>query len=407
MHRWLAVLAFPILAIASEQTVATRALSPDRSVANPAIAELRAKGQAGVDALVAAGAGATDPSDITRYRAALDRVCRQRDCASSHLFWYTDLDAAQAAARAEGKPILSLRLLGNLDDELSCANSRFFRTTLYSNPTIAGAMRDAFVLHWSSERPVPKVTVDFGDGRKLCRTVTGNSIHYLLDADGNVLDAIPGLYSPDAFLGQLESLKVIAASYGRVEPAKRAEFVRRYHTNIFRTVISRRNRELRLAALALPPDEAAKAVLPTAAIATLNTQSKAMVESRFLADIGQPLGDVAPSVWKKMAERHAAEVHFHPNSLALMQEKAAQPSPEMMERMQRTVAEDTARNEYDFHLRIHQWLAGATGTSSFDGFNTRVYAELFLTPKSDPWLGLLADESFSAVDGGGVVTGSK
>jgi hypothetical protein len=407
MHRWLAVLAFPVLAITSQQPVATRALSPDSSVADPAIAELRAEGQGGVDKLVEAGAGATDPGEVARFKAALDRVCRQRDCASSHLFWYTDLDTAKAAARAQGKPILSLRLLGNLDDELSCANSRFFRTTLYSNPQIAGTMRDAFVLHWSSERPVPKVTVDFGDGRKLCRTVTGNSIHYLLDADGNVLDAIPGLYSPAAFQGQLDSLKVIAASYARVAPEKREEFLSRYHINIFQTVVSRRDRELRVAALSLPPDQTRKAVVASAAVATRLTQSKVMTESRFLSDIGQPLDDVAASLWKKVAERHYGEVHFHPNSLELMKGKAAQPSAEMIERMQHSVAEDTARNEYDFHLRIHQWLARGGNTGGFAGFNARVYAELFLTPQTDPWLGLLVDESFSAVDGGGVVTGSR
>src|SRR5215204_5481362 len=53
----------------------------------------------------------------------LDKVCGVRDCADIRLFWYTDLEAAKAAARATGKPILSLRLLGRLDEEFSCANS--------------------------------------------------------------------------------------------------------------------------------------------------------------------------------------------------------------------------------------------------------------------------------------------
>src|SRR5207248_3012198 len=95
---------------------------------------------------------------------------------------------------------LSLRLLGNLNDEFSCANSRFFRTALYANTEVSAAMRENFVLQWKSVRPVPKVTIDFGDGRVVERTITGNSIHYVLDADGRVLDALPGLYGPQAFL---------------------------------------------------------------------------------------------------------------------------------------------------------------------------------------------------------------
>lgn len=33
-----------------------------------------------------------------------------------------------------------------------------------------------------------------------------------------------------------------------------------------------------------------------------------------------------------------------------------------------------------------------------------VYAELFLTPKSDPWLGLKPSDAYSALDHDGVVT---
>lgn len=112
-------------------------------------------------------------------RVALDELCQQRDCYASRLYWYTDIEQAKAAARTSGKPILSLRLLGRLDQDLSCANSRFFRVALYPNSEISKLLQDRFILHWQSVRPVPKVTIDFGDGRKLERTITGNSIHYI------------------------------------------------------------------------------------------------------------------------------------------------------------------------------------------------------------------------------------
>ena len=36
-------------------------------------------------------------------------------------------------------------------------------------------------------------------------------------------------------------------------------------------------------------------------------------------------------------------------------------------------------------------------------FNEKVYAELFITPKSDPWLGLLPSDVYTGLENGGVV----
>src|SRR5436309_870606 len=97
----------------------------------------------------------------------LDRVCAQKDTHTSLLYWHTELPAAMAEARRTARPILSLRLLGRLDEELSCANSRFFRKLLYPEGRINQRLRQDFVLHWQSVRPVPRVTIDFGDGRSI------------------------------------------------------------------------------------------------------------------------------------------------------------------------------------------------------------------------------------------------
>jgi len=451
MKRWIVGLTLLTLTIGAvelaahmDSSVSERALSALRRQSEPAIAELRAAGQPGVDAFVAASENLIDrskPEDVARFRAVLDRICRQRDCYASHLYWYTDLAQAEGAARAQGKPILSLRLLGNLDDELSCANSRFFRTTLYANAKVAHTLHDQFVLHWSSERPVPKVTVDFGDGRKICSTVTGNSAHYLLDADGNPLDVLPGLYSPDAFLAQLTRLHNFAQQYARINPDARDRMLREYHSNQFQQVARLRDRELTLASAlrpATPPVATPVASVPPAPMAssaqatTLSTArdpwtvlqqapavrvdainigslstSKGVYEVAILRDLGQTLAAVDDSQWKRMAANHVNEVHFDAASIALMQEKAPSFQTRMLANLQRTVEEDTLRNEYDFHLRIHQWFGNGPRPASFQALNRRVYAELFLTPASDPWLGLLQDDAFSAVAGGGVVTRSR
>ena len=426
MKRWIALLtlALTLSAVAmtsgSSNSVYERALSAHRWQSEAAIAELRAAGQPGVDAFVAASANSVDqskPKDVARFRAVLDRICRQRDCYASHLYWYTDLEQAKSAARAQGKPILSLRLLGNLDDELSCANSRFFRTTLYANAKVARVLHDQFVLHWSSERPVPKVTVDFGDGRKICSTVTGNSAHYLLDSDGNPLDVLPGLYSPDAFLAQLAGLRDLAQRYATSSLGTRNLVLTQYHCDQFVTGDEQRDREIQTSAPKAAPVLASAKGDPSVQItmlapvnamkASMITASKSAVETTLLRDFGQLVDPVDESGWKKMAAMHAAEVHFDAQSLALMREKVPSFNARMLENLKRTVAEDTLRDELDFHLRIHQWFANSPTPLAFEALNRRVYAELFLTPASDPWLGLLQDNAFSAVAGGGVVTRSR
>jgi hypothetical protein len=131
--------------------------------------------------------------------AAIDREAAQKDAYRSGLFWYTDLSEAITAAKAANKPILSLRLLGRLDEEMSCANSRFFRKTLYVDPGVTKVLKERYILHWESVRPVPIVTIDYGNGTTVKRTLTGNSIHYLLAPDGQVLDGLPGLIDAATF----------------------------------------------------------------------------------------------------------------------------------------------------------------------------------------------------------------
>lgn len=133
----------------------------------------------------------------------LDRLSAQKDSAWSGLYWETDLDTALARAQAEDKLVLTLRMLGRLDEEFSCANSRFFRAVLYANPQVARVLNKFYVLHWSSERPVPRVTIDFGDGRVIETTITGNSMHSVLSPEGDILHAMPGLYNAEDFIARL------------------------------------------------------------------------------------------------------------------------------------------------------------------------------------------------------------
>ena len=64
-----------------------------------------------------------------------------------------------------------------------------------------------FVPCWESVRPVPKVTIDFGNGHLVHRTLTGNTVMYICLPNGEVVDALPGVFTPRDF--QLEVGKVL------------------------------------------------------------------------------------------------------------------------------------------------------------------------------------------------------
>jgi hypothetical protein len=377
-----------------------------------------------------------------RISAAFDAVGQQRDCAVSQLYWFTDLDQAKAAAHASGKPIISLRLLGKLDEEYSCANSRFFRTTLYANAEVSAYLRDHFILHWQSVRPVPRITIDMGDGRKIERTITGNSIHYVLDADGNPIDALPGLYGAKAFLDGLKNAETAEQQAAKLNGGERETFLKNYHETRLAEIQRQFSRDLAqvggAGTVLRPPVAMTTTENPDAIAAGSRAMSKGFVEMPMLRSgaqtvttaVGSQPDAISDDTWKAVAALHADDSALDGNAYGLVASKLPHPAPTAAEAMPRTaskalvetpmlrtidqtvdnlqnsIAEDTVRNEYLFHTRIHEWLAGGGSTQDLDALNKRVYAELFLTPDSDPWLGLAPADTFSALDNGGLVQNS-
>jgi len=341
------------------------------------------------------------------------------------------LNAAKAAAKESGKPILSLRLLGKLTDEFSCANSRFFRTTLYANEEVSKILQDRFILHWQSVRPVPKVTVDFGDGRKLERTLTGNSIHYVLDSDGRVIDALPGLYGPKAFLRGLEDAeRAMNEANTAMKPgleSARLAFLHEYHERKAKEILAAWQRDLGQLGLADASQGAAGTSMgdqPRAVAANAIARPKGNVEAPLvaaaLADGRGLSASTDDIVWARIAQLHQADAELDPASIALIRSQnpvAARAMPlaiskarvedpmlRLVRNFQNTIAIDTVRNEYTFHRQIHEWFANADVPPDVDvnALNDRVYSQLFLTPSSDPWLGLVPGDVYTALDHNGV-----
>jgi hypothetical protein len=380
----------------------------------PDAATLRARGPAALDQLlkdnadrIQAHIAGKDRANLAAWHelsATIDAVAQQKDACASGLFWYTNFDEATAVARRDHKPILSLRLLGRLDEDLSCANSRYFRTTLYPDSQIAPYLRDHFVLHWQTVRPAPVITIDFGDGRTIRRTITGNSIHYVMTPDGRVVDGLPGLYGPQAFLRHLKAAEEIAQ---RAAGAPDADAILRdYHDEQARAEV-----------------EQWKDDLVNLKLIGLDNEPKETLVSQF-----SRLTDDA--TWTRIGQLHADDAKLSPEALALLASKrgginsggakardagrlaTAKTSSAgenltivAVTNLSVTIPVDTVRNEYTLHRRLHEFLA-QTINANRDSLNTWVYRELFLMPPTDPWLGLSPPDVYSALDNEGVSVSS-
>ena len=142
MKKYLVVLfllfLFSLSTFANTKTLARQAISEDSIESKKAINDLRKMNKKGLEILFKVyrkeiadyAKTGKNSKEWKRISYALDNVSMQKDAYSSGLFWHTDLEKAKIEAKKQNKPILTLRLLGNLNEEYSCANSRFF--PLYS-----------------------------------------------------------------------------------------------------------------------------------------------------------------------------------------------------------------------------------------------------------------------------------
>lgn len=323
----------------------------------------------------------------------LDQVAQMKDARFSGLIFHKSLSEAMAVAQREHKPIISLRLLGRLTDELSCANSRFFRMAVYPDKRVRQLLADNFVLHWESVRPVPVITIDFGNGSRIRQTITGNSLHLVLDSLGRPVDVLPGLYGPGSFAKELLRVEEVAKQAGTLALDEFSDLLQQYHT-------TRRSE--------------------------LETQFAADCVTAGL-DAGLHVGtDIGTPQWKKVAALYAADVTPDENTRVVMTIKETNWKPQRRSpraeesaigavnksyafdsgvlpklfNVTETFGEDTVRNEFHLHAQIHQWFS-ENPLLATNELIEKVYRDLFLSPLDDPWYGLSQPDRFSALPNSG------
>jgi hypothetical protein len=266
----------------------------------------------------------------------------------------------------------------------------------------------------------------------------------VLDERGRVIDAIPGLMGPTPFFSALSS----ASQFHRTLAGASDElFSKRsfaYHTERERSLLEAWKSELAALRISVSSKDAraldaqtsrllaarqTAASLPVpAAIAGVRAAGKGVVEGPLVRAVA-PLPTftsndlrerTTPEVWTRLAERHQHSEDapkLSRASRALMRElspRALDPNAKpaaltdegfdaLVARFEKLLAVDTQRNRLELGLALHQRLA-AFPNEDFQELNRWVYSTVFLTPRSDPWLGLTADGEFTALPSDGFET---
>lgn len=363
--------------------------------------ELRSYGYAGVNWLgklyQQAPNSYDDYMEQSHKLLLLDKVCGQKDAVFAKLFWHTNLEQAKAIAKEEKKMILSLCMLGDFTEDLSCANSRFFRIFLYSNDEVAELLRSRFVLHVQSVIDVPKITIEYPDGTKQVQTITGNSMHLAMTADGEIVDALPGLYGPDYFRKWLvrtgysnPEVKMPDISVYLDNYAKELDSLAMLTENIsfIDTTISKISSRL--------PVPISKAYL-----ASIQSVRKSVIEAPLFTAMSPTA--IMPVIEYTQNEK---AVYEKLSKLGFMRENIDNDFPvgakpikvkkkyDAMELWNITIqvndqlTVENIRNEVLYHHRVLEWLKDSNMRNNMQAFIEKSYRELFKTPLNDKKMGM-------------------
>jgi hypothetical protein len=124
---------------------------------------------------------------------------------------------------------------------------------LFSSSEVAKQINANLEPVWESVRPAPMVTIDFGNGHVVRRTLQGNVATYVCGPNGSVYDVLPGIYTPDIYREQLTELRKLADSLRHVTATRgAATFTERMRANWTLAHRLREYHKLREAKLSAP-----------------------------------------------------------------------------------------------------------------------------------------------------------
>jgi len=228
---------------------------------------------------------------------------------------------------------------------------------LFSNDQIAEFINQNFEPAWESVRPVPMVTIDFGGGHILTRTLNGNIATYVCNGDGTSLDVLPGIYEPKTYLEQLSQF-VSLFRWVR-QDGDLVAAVTRYH-----------QRQADALANGKPALVVAEAAMPI----TKKRIERPLKLTRMPAKTRMPEEVVS-------ADADSTDGRYYGPST-----DASLDTREPLARW-KLLAEDTRINERIRRLAIHRYLAHRETVSPGD-ITKWLYREVLHADLDDPYLGL-------------------
>jgi len=265
---------------------------------------------------------------------------------------------------------------------------------LFSDPATAQLMNATFECAWSAVAPVPRATIDFGNGHVLDRTLAGNVLTWICTPDGVAVHALPGLFTPQRYAALLrESAELAGRSKDEDDGAVAA-----FHAAKLQSPA------LRFAALDAYPDVSKGFVedplknvfhlMPAAAVPALpappsgpSDLSKVRVEAPIKRSAALPTGHggaatSAPDRSKRIVE---SAIEWRTD---LVPPGSRQPAPTASTAGDMdTLAADSAFNDAYRLPQVHAlFLEHARPTPST--LTRRVYREILHVDLDDPYLGL-------------------
>lgn len=230
---------------------------------------------------------------------------------------------------------------------------------LFSNKDLAAFLQDRFEPAWESVRAVPTVTLDFGEGHVLRRTLHGNVATYVCDSQGRVLDVIPGMYEPGVYRERLAEAGALAAgarlwAQARDHDSLRAE----YHRARLGEFVGRRQRG---------------AVDRTKTIA---------IEGPLEDLVRQPKLERGPDVAKR------EDVEGPLEDLVRRPGASPEATPAVLDRIPwDSIRRDTRHNETVRRRKIHELLSAPRPFTPAT-LTKVIYRDVLGTDLEDPYLGL-------------------
>ncbi len=236
-----------------------------------------------------------------------------------------------------------------------------------SNPAVAALISSRFEPAWQNVRDAPQVTIDFGGGRILRRTLHGNIATFICAPDGVTLDIIPGLYDAGTYTTRLTDALALAAAYAKWPEEARPLLLRNHH--------------------------ASAAQRPVLDAATLRLLSKSRAE-RATENV---LGDRPQQAGSPIEDRSSKTTIEIPTERALGSSQSKRRAEASAERIVvapdgtrvnlNLLARDTAHNEAVRRPLISAILA-EVGRHTPESLTRRIYRDVLDADLNDPYLGL-------------------